>query len=94
MPLFFRQTRFSSFQRQLSLYGFVRLSHDGPDRGAYYHECFLRGRSFLCTNIQRTRVKGTWVRTSSSPESEPDFWSMEPVQQQGKIERIKNWAID
>lgn len=42
-------------------------------------ELFLRGRSFLCTKIQRTRVKGTWVRTSSSPESEPDFYAMDPV---------------
>ena len=33
----------------------------------------------MCSKIQRTRVKGTWVRTSSSPESEPDFFSMEPV---------------
>lgn len=41
---------------------------------------FLRGRAFLCSKIQRTRIKGTWVRTSSSPESEPDFLSMDPVQ--------------
>ena len=79
LPMYFKHSKLSSFQRQLSLYGFVRLSHDGPDRGAYYHQCFLRGRPFLCSNIQRTRVKGTWVRTSSSPDTEPDFYLMEPV---------------
>jgi HSF-type DNA-binding len=79
LPMFFKHSKISSFQRQLSLYGFIRLSHDGPDRGAYYHQCFLRGRSFLCSNIQRTRIKGTWVRTSSSPEAEPDFYRMDPV---------------
>jgi hypothetical protein len=79
LPMFFKHSKISSFQRQLSLYGFIRLSHDGPDRGAYYHQCFLRGRPFLCSNIQRTRIKGTWVRTSSSPDAEPDFYRMNPV---------------
>jgi len=79
LPKYFKHSKLSSFQRQLSLYGFVRLTSDGPDRGAYYHECFLRFRPFLCARIQRTRVKGTWVRTSSSPESEPNFYLMEPV---------------
>lgn len=79
LPLYFKHSKLSSFQRQLSLYGFIRLTGDGPDRGAYYHPYFLRGRPFLCSKIQRTRVKGTWVRTSSSPESEPNFYHMEPV---------------
>jgi hypothetical protein len=79
LPMFFKHSKLASFQRQLSLYGFIRLTHDGLDRGAYYHECFLRGRYFLSSKIVRTRVKGTWVRTSSSPESEPDFYTMEPV---------------
>ncbi|CAB9526851.1 Heat stress transcription factor [Seminavis robusta] len=79
MPNYFRHTRLSSFQRQLSLYGFTRLARKGPDRGAYYHECFLRGLVHLCTNIQRTRVKGTMVRQSSSPETEPDFSVLPPV---------------
>lgn len=76
MPLYFRQTRFASFQRQLSLYGFLRLTRKGIDHGAYYHELFVRGRSDLCQLMQRTRVKGSWVRQSSSPETEPDFASM------------------
>lgn len=74
MPLYFRQTQFSSFQRQLSLYGFLRLTRKGPDTGGYYHELFLRGRRHLCARMQRTRVKGYWVRQASSPETEPDFY--------------------
>lgn len=79
LPIYFKHAKLSSFQRQLSLYGFARLTSDGPDRGAYYHECFLRARPFLCTRIRRTRVKGTWVRTSSSPEQEPNFYLMESL---------------
>jgi hypothetical protein len=76
MPMFFRQSRFSSFQRQLSLYGFLRLTQKNEDYSAYYHELFLRGMPHLCTHMQRTRVKGYWVRQSSSPDTEPDFYSM------------------
>jgi hypothetical protein len=79
MPRFFRQTRFSSFQRQVSLYGFLRLSRRGTDYSAYYHELFLRDKYFLARRIQRTRVKGYWVRQCASPETEPDFSSMPPV---------------
>jgi hypothetical protein len=79
MPRFFRQTRFSSFQRQLSLYGFLRLTRKGADSGAYYNEYFLRGKPLLCRKMSRTRIKGYWVRQSSSPETEPDFYQLLPV---------------
>jgi hypothetical protein len=76
MLSYFRQTRFSSFQRQLSLYGFLRLTRRGADHGAYYNALFLRGLKPLCYRMQRTRVKGYWVRQSSSPATEPDFYAM------------------
>jgi len=81
MPRFFRQTRFSSFQRQLSLYGFLRLTRKGPDHGAYYHELCLRGVPQLSARIQRTRIKGYGVRPASDPDSEPDFINMPKVGQ-------------
>ena len=58
---------------------FVALPEQGPDRGAYYNEFFLRGRPDLTVHMQRTRVKGTGVRTSSNPKQEPNFYEMEPV---------------
>jgi len=75
MPKYFSQTKLTSFQRQLNLYGFIRLSK-GPDHGGYYHEMFLKGKLFLTTKICRTRVKGTKFKATSSPESEPDFYTM------------------
>jgi hypothetical protein len=78
MPTYFRQTKFASFQRQLNLYGFNRVT-SGRDRGGYYHELFLRGKRFLCHRIQRIKIKGTGVRKASSPETEPQFYSMPPT---------------
>ena len=78
MQKYFRQSRYASFQRQLSLYGFLRLTK-GSDSGAYYNELFLRGLPHLCTYMQRTRVKGYGVRQSSSPGTEPDFYAMDAV---------------
>lgn len=79
---FFHQCRYTSFQRQLNLYGFSRFTV-GLDRGGYYHPSFLRGRPELCGLIHRTKVKGTGVRQSPSPESEPDFYSMEYCYEEG-----------
>lgn len=68
MPRFFRQTRLTSFQRQLNLYGFRRISQ-GPDNGGYYHELFLKGRSGLCVNMKRTKVKGA-SKLKRDPDTE------------------------
>lgn len=76
LPRFFDQKKYASFQRQLNLYGFNRIT-TGPDRGSYYHEMFLRGKKILCRGIYRMKVKGTGVRMASNPEQEPNFYLME-----------------
>jgi hypothetical protein len=43
----------------------------------YYHELFLRSRPDLCRSMIRTRIKGTGIKASSSPDTEPDFYQME-----------------
>jgi hypothetical protein len=55
MPLYFRQSKITSFQRQLNLYGFIRITQ-GLDRGGYYHELFLRHKAFLCGMMVRVLV--------------------------------------
>jgi len=75
LPLWFRQSKFASFQRQLNLYGFQRITQ-GRDKGAYYHEYFLRSRPLLAQKIVRTKVKGRGARKASSPDTEPRFYDL------------------
>jgi HSF-type DNA-binding len=77
MPLYFRQTRFASFQRQLNLYGFIRIATKGPDYGGYYHLSFLRGRPDLCENIQR--LKSDDPKPKKSAKRNLDFYTLPPM---------------
>jgi HSF-type DNA-binding len=86
LPLFFRlQKVYASFQRQLNIYGFMRLTKSGPDQNAYYHPLFLRGRPDLC-NVLSPKPKDNnfhCVRRSIDPASEPDFYSLPFAPEQG-----------
>ena len=83
MPKYFNQAKLSSFQRQLNLYGFKRITQ-GVDRGSYYHEAFLRGKPDLARIIKRQRIKGTCVRGRANPDSEPNFYAMPFVGRDGR----------
>lgn len=78
LPNYFRQSKFPSFQRQLNLYEFSRITQ-GKDRNAYYHDRFLRGMPELSEHMNRCKVKGTRVRHAPQPELEPDFYSYPPL---------------
>mmetsp|Transcript_27060 Transcript_27060/g.63277 ORF Transcript_27060/g.63277 Transcript_27060/m.63277 type:complete len:466 (-) Transcript_27060:69-1466(-) len=75
LPVYFGKMKYSSFLRQLNLYGFTRLSK-GVDKGGYYHELFLQNRQFLVHRIQRTKVKGSKTRAAANPKLEPNFYAM------------------
>jgi HSF-type DNA-binding len=75
---YFKQHKLASFQRQLNLYGYQRLT-TGLDKGSYYHELFLRGRPDLVCQIDRVKVKGTGVRAKSNPSEEPNFYAFPAV---------------
>jgi hypothetical protein len=55
------------------------LNLAGRDKGAYYHELFLRSKRFLSHRIQRVKIKGKGARKPSSPETEPNFYSAPPL---------------
>ena len=54
MPLFFNTNRVASFQRQLNQYGFQRVQ-EGPYRGGFRHEHFIKGHPLSCQNIIRKK---------------------------------------
>lgn len=68
LPLYFKQTKYKSFQRQLNLWGFERLTN-GPMKGAYFHPNFLRDHPEWCKHLTRQRAKKAGSNSSSAPSS-------------------------
>jgi hypothetical protein len=67
MPVYFRQSHYKSFQRQLNLWGFERVGK-GEEHGAYYHKFFIRGEPGLCGYMNRQKIKG--AKTQENPSGE------------------------
>lgn len=54
LPMFFDQSKYESFRRQLNMYQFTRVPR-GKDRGTVSHPSFLQGARWLCEDIKRAR---------------------------------------
>jgi len=91
LPRFFNQRKYSSFRRQLNLWGFKRITQPGSDNGAYYNPMFLRSKPFLCRGINRiaSSAGGSSKGTPSDPEMEPKFYTMEPLPPSPRSSAVK-----
>jgi hypothetical protein len=85
LPKYFKLSKWSSFLRQLNLYGFVRVT-SGPDAGAYFHELFLRGHPYqsLCLYMRRVGVPQQHMDRRKKKckllERVPDFYAMKKLE--------------
>lgn len=77
-PLFFRQTKISSFYRQLHLWGFRRFSK-GRDCGSWYNENFLRGQPGQLKNMLRIKIKKNVGAKHARARPEPDLYALPPL---------------
>ena len=71
---YFNQSRYKSFQRQLNMYGFMRIN-EGWTRGAYFHPLFVRDKPGLCHLVTRKQhittkhIEGSGLASRASEPS-------------------------
>jgi len=78
VPKYFRQSRLSSFKRQLNLYGF-ELINTGSARGGYYHDMFIKDRPELCRKMRRVAVKLQASKHQDGNQKNDDFYNVHKV---------------
>lgn len=74
LPEYFRSNNFRSFQRNLSVYQFSRI-WNGPEKGAYLHDRFVRNDRMLCTSMKRhitSKKKSTSVTSTGTSSVDED----------------------
>jgi hypothetical protein len=74
MPLYFNQTKYRSFQRQLNIYSFHRIGK-GPDKGAYCHTLFIRNNKLMSLNMARHKIKKDTAGSIDSEPQDPHIYS-------------------
>jgi hypothetical protein len=72
LPMHFKQTKYKSFQRQLNLWGFQRITKGTEtEKGAYLHPDFLKNQEDLCQKLNRQSAKKQSSEAVKSTKSTP-----------------------
>ena len=69
MPKYFNQSKFTSFTRQLYIYGFQKMP-DGPDKGSFIHPKFIKDDKSLCMSMKRNKNNNKFLK--KQPNNNPD----------------------
>lgn len=77
IPQYFNQTKYKSFQRQLSLYGFQRITN-GENKGLRYHELLRRGMRDLCRSMKPIGYKPRCTESRQKIFSLPEVARVTP----------------
>lgn len=86
LPKYFRTNKFSSFQRNLNLYGFSKVKR-GADMDMYAHDSFIRGRPDLLAQLKKCKSKSSEVRNiiSSHRNTTVAGYNMSSMYQKGQV---------
>lgn len=72
LPMHFKQTKYKSFQRQLNLWGFQRITKGSEtEKGAYFHPDFLKNQEDLCQKLNRQSAKNKSSEAVKMTKSAP-----------------------
>lgn len=106
LPKYFRHNKISSFQRQLNLYGYKKITK-GNDLGATFHPSFQRDNRELMTDIKRVAIRSSDLhnvphhipdegmpKMTNVPVSPSKYFSEQVVKAPYKLSGFKRTSAD
>jgi hypothetical protein len=87
-PKYFKQSKYTSFRRQLNLWEFQRISDDDDTNGYYTHPSFLKHDRSRCFEMKRVKVKGESQTAVTKPKD-----TTASKQQESRRELIKTVSL-